>query len=303
MRIIAPVVLTILLSACVSPTQESYGVKITSNHDAIAGCKPMGLLKASDHFFTMWFKGIASGHVDTSIRNQAGRLGADTVLITAEHTSWWTGSAMRAVAYDCKNVKTTTTIPAPITAVQPQISTPTLPKREIQETVISKNGRYVYYTSALWDGEGREPTDFSNYIIGVYDTKNEKKSTLLTTKHSTKPEKELSGFNNLILSSDNNTLYFHSDAWVTSPAIYKMDLKNYKPHYIVDGYLHCLVQTGKYKGDLIVSQHRHYVQGGAYNPISLFTPQGKKLGVVGDDNTTNAGIAQLCNHVSEFGMN
>ncbi|EBJ6950738.1 hypothetical protein DYJ22_09245 [Salmonella enterica] len=206
---------------------------------------------------------------------------------------------------------------APIISVQPQISTPTtynqtayiptvsaptLPKREVQETVASRDGKYVYYTSALWDGEGREPTDFSNYIIGVYDMEHEKKSTLLTTKHSEKPEKELSGFSNLILSPDNNTLYFHTDAWVTSPAIYKMDLKTYKPHYIVDGYLHCLVRTGKYKGDLIVSQHRYYVQGGTYNPISLFTPQGKKLGVVGDDHTTNAGIAQLCNHVSEFGM-
>ncbi|HAF1610273.1 TPA: hypothetical protein G8M64_004626 [Salmonella enterica] len=240
MRIIAPVIITILLSACVSPTRESYGVKI----------------KAPDH----------------------------APIITVQ-------SQVSPPTVSTPNVYT------------PTVYTPTLPKREIQETVASRDGRYVYYTSALWDGEGREPTDFSNYIIGVYDMEHEKKSTLLTTKHSTKPEKELSGFNNLILSPDNNTLYFHTDAWITSPAIYKMDLKNYKPHYIVDGYLHCIVQTGKYKGDLIVSQHRHYVQGGSYNPISLFTPQGKKLGVVGDDDTTNAGIAQLCNHVSEFGMN
>ncbi|HFZ9108598.1 TPA: hypothetical protein ACIPVM_000107 [Salmonella enterica subsp. diarizonae serovar 50:k:z35] len=240
MRKIAPVVITILLSACVSPTQESYDVKIKdTNHAPIVAVQPQ--------------------------------------------------------------ISTPTTYSQ--TAYTPTVSTPTLPKREIQETLASKDGKYVYYTSALWDGEGREPTDFSNYIIGVYDMEHEKKSTLLATKHSTKPEKELSGFNHLILSPDNKTLYFHTDAWITSPAIYKMDLKSHKLNYIVDGFLYCLVQTGKYKGDLIVSQHRHYVQGGAYNPISLFTPQGKKLGVVGDDDTTDAGIAQLCNHVSEFGMN
>lgn len=302
MKIIAPIVLAILLSACVSPTQESYGVKITSSHDAIANCKPLGLVKASDHFFTMWFKGIAAGHVDTSIRNQAGRLGADTVLITAEHTSWWTGSAMRAEAYECKNSTVTAPEPAVVTTAQPQRPVPILPKREMQEAVAASTGRYVYYTTALWDGEGREPTDFSDYAIGVYDASTDKTSLLVKPKYYKDPTKSFSYFSNLKLSNDNKYLYFHEGGPATSYRIYQLDIKNNKYVLVTNGYLHCIVKKGKYKDDLIVSQHRYYVQGGAYNPISLFTPQGKKLGVVGDDNTTNEGIAQLCNRVSSFGL-
>ncbi|ECH6324956.1 hypothetical protein FP135_10635, partial [Salmonella enterica] len=54
----------------------------------------------------------------------------------------------------------------------------TMPKRELQESVVASTGRYVYYTSALWDGEGREPSDFSDYVIGVYDSNNDKTTVL-----------------------------------------------------------------------------------------------------------------------------
>ncbi|EAW2933977.1 DUF4156 domain-containing protein [Salmonella enterica] len=302
MRIIAPALITILLSGCVTPTQESYGVKITSNHDVITNCKLLGFVKASDHFFDMWFKGIAAAHVDTSIRNQAGRLGADTVLVTAEHTSWWTGSAMRAEAYDCKNAKAPETQTVPVIAVQSQPQAPTMPKRELQESVVASTGRYVYYTSALWDGEGREPSDFSDYVIGVYDSNNDKTTVLVKPKYFKDPTKNFTEFSNLKLSYDNKYLYFHEGGPATSYRIYKLDLKNNNYKLVTNGYLHCLVKTGKYKGDLIVSQHKYYVQGGSYNPISLFTPLGKKLGIVGGDDTTNEGIAQLCNHVSDFGI-
>lgn len=102
MRVLFIMIMIFFLNGCVRPTQESYGVNITTDREAVSNCKLLGFVKASDHLLTGVLKGVAASHVDTSIRNQAGRMGADTVLMTAEHTSFWTGSAMKGEAYSCK---------------------------------------------------------------------------------------------------------------------------------------------------------------------------------------------------------
>ena len=109
------------------------------------------------------------------------------------------------------------------------------------------------------------------------------KRVVLSGKAGRKPEDNLSGFTNLRLSPDASTLYFETEAWATSNAIHSVNIKTGVARYVTSGSIACVVGSGQYQGDIIAAQHRYFVQGGSYNPLYLFTPQGKEVGVVALD--------------------
>ena len=81
----------------------------------------------------------------------------------------------------------------------------------------------------------------------------------------------------LRFSPDSKTLYFETSAWVTSGAVHAVNVDGKNERFVIDGDELHLVQTGKYKGDLIVNQHRYHDKGGSYNWDWLFTPMGKQI--------------------------
>lgn len=81
----------------------------------------------------------------------------------------------------------------------------------------------------------------------------------------------------LRFSPDNKTLYFETSAWVTSGAVHAINVDGKNERFVIDGDELHIVQTGKYKGDLIVNQHRYHDKGGSYNWDWLFTPLGKQI--------------------------
>ena len=89
----------------------------------------------------------------------------------------------------------------------------------------------------------------------------------------------------LRFSPDSSTLYFETSAWVTSGAVHAVNVDGKHERFVTDGTELRIVQTGSYKGDLIVNQHRYHDKGGSYNWDWLFTPAGKqiKLYKKGDD--------------------
>lgn len=109
------------------------------------------------------------------------------------------------------------------------------------------------------------------------------KRVVLRGKAGQKPEDNLFGFTNLRLSPDASTLYFETEAWATSNAIHVVNIKTGMTRYVASGSIACVVGSGQYQGDVIAAQHRYFVQGGSYNPLYLFTPQGKEVGIVALD--------------------
>lgn len=86
---------------------------------------------------------------------------------------------------------------------------------------------------------------------------------------------------NLQFSPDSRTLYFETSAWVTSGAIHAVDADGKHLRFVIDGGELRVVQSGLYKGDIIVNQHRYRFKGntplGSYDWDWLFTPTGKQI--------------------------
>src|SRR3990167_10726298 len=91
------------------------------------------------------------------------------------------------------------------------------------------------------------------------------------------PEKTMIDPNNLQFSPDSKTLYFATSAWATSGAIHAIDSDGKNLRFITAGNGYHVVTDGKYRGDLIVNQHRYHNQGGSYDWDWLFTPAGKQI--------------------------
>jgi hypothetical protein len=109
------------------------------------------------------------------------------------------------------------------------------------------------------------------------------KRVIVMGKAGQKPEQNLFGFENLRLSPDASTLYFETAAWAVSNAVHAVNLKTGVARFVTDGSIACVVGSGEHQGDIIVAQHKYFVQGGSYDPLNLFTPEGKQVGVVALD--------------------
>ncbi len=150
----------------------------------------------------------------------------------------------------------------------------------VVSSVVAPGGKDVYYIKTLHgqDVAGNPKMDIEIGING-----NRQFLILLTNQPSEDPQKNLTEFSNLALSPDGKSLYFQTAAWATSDAIHSMNLKTRKVSYVTDGELACVVLGGQYQGDLIVEQHKYFVQGGSYDNLWLYDPTGKKIGLVSED--------------------
>jgi hypothetical protein len=106
---------------------------------------------------------------------------------------------------------------------------------------------------------------------------------LLTSIPSNDPKENLEGFSHLSLIPDGKVLYFETSAWATSHAVHGLDAVTKKVSYVTDGGIACIVLSGQYQGDLVVEQHRYFVQGGSYDNLYLYDPAGRKIGLVAED--------------------
>ena len=95
------------------------------------------------------------------------------------------------------------------------------------------------------------------------------------------PETNLTDIEQIEFSPDGRTLYFQTYAWLTSPAIHAVDIASGKQRLVTHGWLNHVVPAGRFKGDLVVHQHRHFVGSGTYEWYWLFTGNGKEVGPIG----------------------
>jgi hypothetical protein len=106
---------------------------------------------------------------------------------------------------------------------------------------------------------------------------------LLLSNPSDDPKQNLAGFSHLSLSPNGKTLYFQTSAWATSDAIHSLDIATKKTSYVTNGQIACIVLGGEYQGDLVVEQHRYFIQGGSYDDLYLYDPAGQQIGLVSQD--------------------
>lgn len=159
-------------------------------------------------------------------------------------------------------------------------NTPASARFEVNEVVTAPGGRTNYYIKTLPDrNKSGDPT----MVIEATYNQNSSSNTLLTSKPASDPKQNLDGFSHLFLSPDGRTLYFQTEAWATSNAVHAITIATKQVSFVAAGEIACVVLAGQYQGDLVIEQHRYFVQGGSYDSLWLFDPSGKELGLVAQD--------------------
>src|SRR3990167_5779462 len=118
--------------------------------------------------------------------------------------------------------------------------------------------------------------------IWIYSFSTKKEKRLVENNFECdKPKKQILDPHDLFFSPDSKMVYFLTAAWVTSGAIHAADINGKRVRFVTDGNEFHIVQSGLYKGDLIVNQHRYRFKGdtplGSYDWDWLFTPTGKQI--------------------------
>lgn len=153
---------------------------------------------------------------------------------------------------------------------------------DVAEYVTAPGGKVTYYiVSGKAKEEGVPPP------TAIVSRKNNENKVILQEKENSSPEKNLTGFYNLHLSTDASKLYFNSIAWAVSGAVHSLDIATGSVKFITAGELACVVLSGEYQGNLIVSKHKYFVQGGSHDDLYLVDIEGKEKGLVaqGTDKT------------------
>jgi len=84
-------------------------------------------------------------------------------------------------------------------------------------------------------------------------------------------------------SPDSKKVYFISSAWVTSGAVHCVNIDGSEEHFITPGNSLKVIDNGRYKGHLIIEQHRYFLVGGSYDWLWLYGPDGKEIDPIGPD--------------------
>ncbi|MBC8328772.1 MAG: PD40 domain-containing protein [Planctomycetes bacterium] len=91
------------------------------------------------------------------------------------------------------------------------------------------------------------------------------------------------GFGSPLFKSGGEKVVFLCSAWVTSRAVYEVDLRDLSTRFLTDGNTLEVILGGEYRDHLLVQQHRYWLGGGSYDWYWLVSPDGRVLNPVGPD--------------------
>lgn len=117
---------------------------------------------------------------------------------------------------------------------------------------------------------------------------------LLATHREKDVHRTLCDFGAVQFNSNGQLLYFETPAWATSGAIHVYDFKSGTERFFIDGNGATVLRDcreARYRDAIVASQHRYFVGGGSYDWLWLFSPAGKEIGPVGED---DAMLKDLC---------
>jgi dipeptidyl aminopeptidase/acylaminoacyl peptidase len=102
---------------------------------------------------------------------------------------------------------------------------------------------------------------------------------LLAGRPDDDPKRDLAWFRDPVFSLDGGFVYVEAQAWATSGAIHQIDVATGRERFVVDGWLYGVLRNGRYRGHLVVGQHKYHgaPNYGSYNPVSVFRPDGTKV--------------------------
>jgi dipeptidyl aminopeptidase/acylaminoacyl peptidase len=118
--------------------------------------------------------------------------------------------------------------------------------------------------------------------LWIVDTRGTPARRLLAERPSDEPRANLTQFQSPQFSPDGQTVYFQTNAWVTSGAVHAVSLATGRVRYLCDGNSLRVVPRGEYAGHLMVAKHRYFIGGGSYDWVWLVTSAGRDVGPIGE---------------------
>jgi hypothetical protein len=153
---------------------------------------------------------------------------------------------------------------------------------------LSFDGRWIVFVR-------RTPRDTVNTSLGweertelwVIRADGSNARRLLRGREGNAPESTLADFGNPLFSPDGRTVYFASRGWVTSDALHAVEVVTGRERFICGANTFELLTVGRYRGDLMVGQHR-YGTSGSFDGTWIVSPHGKILRQVTTDGAPDA---------------
>lgn len=112
---------------------------------------------------------------------------------------------------------------------------------------------------------------------------------LLRGRRGPSPQTTLAHFENPVFSLDDRTVYLGSRGWVTSDALHAVDVGTGRDRYVCPANVFELLAIGRFRGDLMVGQHR-YGTSGAYDGTWIVSPRGSTVRLVTLDDALDADV-------------
>lgn len=157
---------------------------------------------------------------------------------------------------------------------------------KIKDSVILVTDSFELFTrqtnkKPIYAGNG----DSINNELWIRYNKSKKEELLVECRDNEDTKKLIVDIFAAVRSDDKQKIYFMCNAWATSAAIHEVILRTKEERFICDGNYLEVIKKGKYKGKLIVSQHR-YLSGmnmGSYDYFYIVDDNGKVLKKLGEE--------------------
>jgi dipeptidyl aminopeptidase/acylaminoacyl peptidase len=144
---------------------------------------------------------------------------------------------------------------------------------------LSPDGKTIVFVRSEFDVSA---PDYIPSNIWSMDTSGNNQRVLVNAHAASIPEDNLSGLDMPTFAPDGKLIYFISAAWTTSGAVHVLDVRIGKTWFLSPGNTLKMVPWGKYAGNLIVSKHKYFAGGGAYDFYWLISPTGEEIMPIGD---------------------
>lgn len=99
-RSVLVVMISFSILGCVSLTPQGNRARVTSNPAVVEGCDYLGEVKGDSAWGGYATQSTGEKEAWKELKNEAGAMGADTVLLT-KSTTGFSGSVTRGEAYRC----------------------------------------------------------------------------------------------------------------------------------------------------------------------------------------------------------
>jgi len=154
-----------------------------------------------------------------------------------------------------------------------------------EQPSLSQDAKWIVFVRRVSGGKLWSPGgDVEPNEIWIIGTNGEDAHRLVRSRECAVGSRgcDLVGLGRPQFSVDGKTVFFDGECAMTSQCVSRVDLSTGKRRRVTDGSHFSVITKGRYRGDLVLSQHRYFLTLGSYDWWWVVTGDGKEVGPVGE---------------------